>query len=937
MSQKADLKTVDEAENEVELAEVPETPGFDNPELKDLGVVDDDHHAVQEIGTAAMEKSAGSGAGKFIAEEIYGSDKAWVREWLQNEEAACIRTAKMFIRQSDEYDDGWLTLTKYIDDETGETVVDHDESNALLSDFDDDVDPADLRQMSVPRPIDDVIEAARSLGYDPTIVWDVFLDERKIITVDNGDGMTPTEFDKYFNSPFESLSGEDAESGGMYGVGSESSAILHGDEGGMECEIRSRKPDEDGETRKGFRAYSYLGGGNIIPGEVEDGFFGCRFKIPVQKSFNLNKVQGWVETYADKLRVPILYREHDSGHTPVEEEYEATHFVDDYNDPPIVIEKPGEYTIVSGPETTTRGYRSNYNEDTFLISMPIDRNQSSSINSLWDVIIQLHDEQNKIVMGPNRGRYENNVEVQEDDVVMPGPTGDRDRLNQGSQQNQFFDHIEEVVKAEELSQISDIAHRMKDADHPADALTEDSDDWKLFKKTLNYHSGYKDLSRISRFKNFIGNLGGFPNFTDTEAEQIYGLFQETEYCSRGPGNSNRKSRRSDEPLGSIIAGQDRSHVFMAASTGGNFTDRFRVVKNTFDDAKVIVISGTNKYEKWGNAFGFNILKEVPVKKSDDDADDPHDFDVPESVHQRHKKKGRSSMGKSDKVLDRDLKIRTDAENSSVDLRHDISTVKESLAGHQTIGGHQRLILFPNGQDHENISDHYDMAKYAAIASVSKTEYDELKDCDRVMTYEEYTDWSESALIATEDGAMTPSEIIDDDRMAIIAYNLSQLDDVVSLLADENEELRNKYCDDIRDQYDWPKALDNYDGGYGGDSVDDVDDSDKNETLFAVADSIVLNRANWAFDSLNHTRRDVVGMKFSRKKYGHRNPFKWFSLNGSEQKYRLMIDTPNWDDSSDVYEVFPKHRDCWKGQVLLGLHDRGIDPTKEDNDNLRSMI
>jgi len=178
------------------------------------------------------------------------------------------------------------------------------------------------------------------------------------------------------------------------------------------------------------------------------------------------------------------------------------------------------------------------------------------------------------------------------------------------------------------------------------------------------------------------------------------------------------------------------------------------------------------------------------------------------------------------VLDRDLKIRTDAENSSIDLRHDISTVKDSLNDHQTIGGHQRLILFPNGQDHENISDHYDMAEYAAIASVSKTEYDELKDCDRVMTYEEYTDWSESALIATEDGAMTPSEIIDDDRMVIIAYNAPQFDSVIKLLADENEELRNKYCDDIRDQYDWPKALDNYDGGYGGDSVDDVDDSDK---------------------------------------------------------------------------------------------------------------
>jgi pyruvate/2-oxoglutarate dehydrogenase complex dihydrolipoamide dehydrogenase (E3) component len=108
--------------------------------------------------------------------------------------------------------------------------------------------------------------------------------------------MTSNEFDDAFNTIFSSGSGVDGDTGGMFGVGSESSAIVHGKDGGCEVETRSRRPG----NHEGFRAYSYLGGANALPGDVEDGFYGTKFNIPVVEDFDLDALQGWIEKYAGK-------------------------------------------------------------------------------------------------------------------------------------------------------------------------------------------------------------------------------------------------------------------------------------------------------------------------------------------------------------------------------------------------------------------------------------------------------------------------------------------------------------------------------------------------------------------------------------------------------------------------------------------------------------
>jgi len=918
-----DVKSAEEKWGEVSVID-----NTGNAEVREFDAASDDHPLVRYMGSKHLKTDI-QGGGEFVSEEIYEGDYAFVREWLQNQETACIRRCKMIVELSDEYPSGWLKMTMWVDSETGDTVIGADENQAVLAEY-DDVSAADLRKIEIPRPIDDVMEAAKSLGYDPTIEWDVYLDERKIVTEDNGIGMTPEEFVEGFKSPFSSGSGVDGETGGNFGIGSNSVEKVHGAEGSVCATTLSARPGD----WEGFTGYSYRGGVTAVDGEKRREP-GTVFEIPVCDDFDLSNLQEQIETYTEMLRVPVKYAEHDAGHQPVDEEYESTRFVDEYQDPPIVIDRPGEFTVVAGPDVYDNSYHSD-DDNTYLVSMPIDRNTSARISTFWDVVIQIHDEQGRIVSGPNRGRYHNNGSVylsgqnvekvddfQADDVALPVPTGERDRLASNTKASEFFYYIQDVVKEREMSKVGNIAERMKEADHPADVIEGEQGKWRLFRKMINYHGSRRVTESKTRFTDFINDQDALPDFSDETIGEIYKLFWCVELCNQGSGRSSKKSDRKDVTLGSLFGAFNPDTVYMAASTGGKFTERFQVAENTHDDLEVIVVDGARRYDEYGQKFGFKILKNVPVT---DGEDDDHDYDVPASIHGRNSQKRRSNSTSKAK-----LKIRTNHESSAIDLRLSIDDAQDRLERNGYFDKHSKLVLFRRGGDRANISDHYDVAESAAIASVSVSEYEQLADYDKVLSFEEFKSWSKTALIATEDGAKTPQELVEDSRMVILAYrSVPECGEVAELISDDNEELRRFYAEDVRDHLDWAARLDGYDGGWGGEDRGDVPDDEKDDTLFAVACDKVLRRAEWAFNQLDFGGRDIIGLNLCGDTYDYSNPCEWVTLDGRKDIYRLKVDTPNWNNDSEIYDIFPDSRYDTTAKVYLGLHDRGIDPTKVDD-------
>jgi hypothetical protein len=937
MSDNSTLKTVEENEDAPEPDPREEPKSFkriddildtnDKQRVRNFDAASDDHPLVEVAGQKAVETKTTSGLGEFLSRDIYQHDNRFAREYYQNSESGILRAAKLMLRHHPDYGDEWLNHTLWLDAETGETVARSDEPRKILADFDGEI--TDLREITAPRLIGEVLDAARSIGYDDTIEIALHRDERLLVWKDNGIGMTPTEFWKHFNTNFESGSDIDSESGGKFGIGNQTSNLVHGTEGGMNVSNASRLADfPTGQDPEQFMAYSYMEGATALPGEPDepDSWRGAKFEIPVKEDIDINDIHSWVKEFQDKLRVPVKYDEYDSGSNPVDEEYEATDFVDSYDDPPVVIERPGEFTVVAGPEVIDTGYRAD-DDDTFLVSMPIERNASTSINTFWEVVVQVHDEQGRIVMGPNRGRYRENVdELHEDDIPLPEPTGPRDTFRKDKKSQEFWPFIESIVKEEELSEIEDIAQRMKDEEHPGLAF-DSLDDWKFFVKMVNHYGSYRVTDRQRKMKKFLNNHDVFPDYDDDTIKQIYALFKEIEiadFSSYSP--PTKTSSRRDRKMGRLLADHDNGKVFMAASTGGNFGDRWEVAKETYPDGNCIIIPSASKYEPWSNTFGFEILKEIPLTQSDD-----HDWDVPDAVHESHKKTASKSV--PDDVSERTLKLRTDDDNSSIDLRLTISDVKSRLEDGGKFHSHRKLILYPRNQD-RNISDNYDMAKYGAIASVTGKEWDELKDYEAVVTHDEYEEWSKSALIATEEGAKTPEELLDEDRFVIVAYRPPGDKEIVKLLGDDFSKLRSLYCEDIRDQIDWARQLDGYEGGYNGDTVPD---SDKPDTLLAVACSTVMGRAEYTFDQSYIAGESMTGLRLSHSKYGSGQPFRWRRLSGDTTRYRKMADTPNWDDDSDVYDLLDNAASDRAEQMFMAFHDVNIDPSKKTPEKLRELI
>lgn len=898
---------------------------------KDFSTVDETNPIAQGTGTTGARKRQvdEDWINEMLADQIYDKDSAFVREFLQNAESATLRAAKYLILHSDEYGADWLTHTLWIDPRTGETVANNADPQKVLNEWAAEHDRS-LKTITIPRDLDEIIAAARDLGYDPTIRMDVNHDEREIIVEDNGIGMTVDELDQAYNVTGKSGSRLDTETGGKFGLGALTFRTITGKQAGMDLISRTRKSAEEvaAYNHEGIRAYVYLGGYNPLPNDnIGDSFKGTRFTVPAQDSVKLGEVHDWVQEFTTGLRVPLLYREHRSGETIVKEEYGGVIFHQQYTDAPVVIHCPGEFTIATGPNVKSR----HRDPDTWLVSMPIDRNSQVNVRSFWKTVIQIHDEQGRIVAGPNRGKYENEVDtLHEDDVPLPQPTTDRDRLQKDEANKRFFRYVKGLIKERELEMVADIAQQMDEADHPYEAIQDEPENWRLFFKMVDYHGPFRVTTRERTFKKFVNDHDAFPDWNDEEILEVFTLFTKVDFAAQTHyGPPTKKKNRSEERLGEILANRDPDHVFMAASTGGNFPAQYKVVHNTFDDAGVIVVETASKYDVYGDLYGFKLLKEVPLTRGD------HAFDIPKSIHNQQVKKGKNAKKTSGEAQDepqsfedRVLKFRTDSANSSIDNRRTIRDVKKVLATGGMLGGHRYVVLFPRGGD-ANISDHYKFSRFAAIASCSQREFEALADHPRVFSYEQFMEFSRETAIATTEGAVKVRDLQKEDHTYVLLYNeYNRQRTIRYVVGDETVEQRFRtfMLADLHDDHYWS----------------DDDARDRREYTLGVVDDKTYERAAPALrEFIQTTERPeagpnhVIGLRLSHSRPGH--VLSWRRLNESLDKLRLKAETPNWNNASQAYARYWSTSDETYREALLGFHDAGLDPTDVEPSTMRKLI
>lgn len=931
--------------------EIVSGAGSEEIDLKEMTLVDEDNAYAQITGSTGPQKRQVNEEwlANFLADRIYSENSATIREQLQNAETACLRAAKLLLRNHPDYGQEWLTRNLWVNSKTGETLCEVGETNrqTILAEY--DIADENLRQIELPRSLSTIVDEARSVGYDPTIEVSLFRDDREIHIEDNGIGMTAEELNEAYNYTGNSGAKLESDTGGMFGAGELTFGNFTGKDGGMTLVTRTRRSNADELDYEGHKMYVYLGGMNPMPNEeIPDDFKGTRKEIPILPSEDggpkLHKFDGWVEEYADTLRVPVLYREFENGETPVKEEYGGQSIIEkfsdeDGNEPPVVVDRPGEFTAVAGPDVNVG--RISYNDhrpDTWLVSMPIERNTKAKVKSFWKVGIQIHNEQRMCVAGPHRGMLKENVDdPHPDDVFTPQPTGTRDQLEKDSDNKQFFRYVSSVIKEHELAETKEIVSKMIEADDPIDVVRENPEDWQLFHRMVDYHGVRRTKTSMRKFKKFVKDNDAFPSISwvqnngpktkeELAIEKIFRLFDTVSHAPADVriGRGSQKGSRKSDPIGDILAKAPVENIYMAASTGGKFKSKRRVVKATHDNWDVIVVKNSAGYSKYEN-LGFKYLKEVPVTKSDD-----HDYNIPEKVHERNKKtkKTSKSQKKAKTIEERILKIRDSDRNKSIDKRWDLSRVVDNLQGHRTING-KPLVLFPGGKDYENISDHYGVRSYAAIASCNQKEYKYIADRvpdESVFTYEEFRDWSLSTVIATEKGGRQVRDLMNEDEFIVLTYASRR--STKELLKDENETLRNYYKEDaLYRRYD-------------------RSDDDIPEPVFAVADSATLRRADYglwvAISEFNdrddyRSRNYIRGLRLTHSRPSLNNgAISFYSLNGNKEDYHNMAKTPQWHDGSEIYRKLRNSSGIYE-EFLLGCHDAGFDPTLLTEGELREIV
>jgi hypothetical protein len=329
----------------------------------------DDHALVETAGTKeALLSNVPVDIQQVVAQGLYEEDDVFFREYIQNAIAACVREGRRVVRNI--YGDD--ALYRYV-------THDHPSLDGE-------------RQIKLPKKARDILDLAREHGYVPNIEIEVNYDESKLIVRDNGIGMTTGEVIEVWKEPAQSGSGRDQASAGNKGIGSLTWVNIAGEDGAMIVRTATRREQTaDGQPvpqrdRDGFSFFTFFGGVVPIENEVEDGFYGTEFEIPVPDSHDMTTFKDKAAKYCDILPVEVTWYETENGITE-DSEFEASAPTDQYDrEPPISIERPGEFSVYLGPaELVPKGHG---DDDTWLLDNPIDRNLSEKTSTRWPAFLR---------------------------------------------------------------------------------------------------------------------------------------------------------------------------------------------------------------------------------------------------------------------------------------------------------------------------------------------------------------------------------------------------------------------------------------------------------------------------------------------------------------------------------------------------------------------
>jgi hypothetical protein len=232
-----------------------------------------------------------------VADDLYDSWEATIREYLANAETACLRTQE------------------YV--ETGDIAM----------------TDADL-----------IVEDS----YQPKIEVEWNKQEDKLTIQDNGVGMSAETVDQVFRQIGRTTGRDSGEYSGNFGQGVLSWVKLTGLDTAIIMTTHSRVNDDNAAY------YLTLGGVEPIMGNLPEDQYGTSFQMTPQEDYPIRDA---IEQYAEWMRVPVRYEEiGDDGTVVFQEDYGDKELYESYEDNRICLgaRKEGAFEAYSSPDADAR-------------------------------------------------------------------------------------------------------------------------------------------------------------------------------------------------------------------------------------------------------------------------------------------------------------------------------------------------------------------------------------------------------------------------------------------------------------------------------------------------------------------------------------------------------------------------------------------------------
>lgn len=646
---------------------------------------------------------------------------------------------------------------------------------------------------------DGVIELSYYEGNSPS-------DSGTLVLRDNGIGMSWTEIQDVVSKIGATTARADGDLAGQFGMGFLALFKLVGLDGVFVMHTNSRLTDNDP-----FTGLWNQGGFNRDTDEkftnpFASDEYGVQFEFPLKDDVDGSDIEGWVQN-VKWSRIPVVYERYGpDGSQKFNDELGGRNIRSVLSDDKPFAEYEDEYVhAVTAPNS--------YQHDkTILLDVPIRRNAlRTALDDLpWGkaALVRLKNENGVVVEGPHEGlmtvkaaEYKNmspdrktkfvrTDELVDDDIVMPGPRGNRDVLDNNPE---FWEWLSAKLAADYDAQLQELVNRVDDFD---DLLSLSSSETKLLSPNLpgvpeeveEFDESDRKLPRYDPDEYADAYREAFDDTIDEMTAKRMNLSRlSVKRVEPGCSDAETARNHTEMPLFEVLHkaqgnGSD-GDIFMGVTMNH---DRCSVVWDDNDDNEVIVVDGTDWYPVLDNVFGIRKLKRVTTSRLDE-------FDVSDDVRKQFLADSDDESSSNvtpveDKIVTLHLgrdgrKQQTKTTNIGVGTLQD--ECEEADEGEPLSVGHYsyptRVIAFPRQDDH-NLGDYKLWLSTNDIAAMSVTsqEWDYLEGTPRIIHISEYIDEAEQIEFPTSDGEHTVSEAKEAGNFVIHLVP----DDVLPLFRDE---------------------------------------------------------------------------------------------------------------------------------------------------------